>query len=221
MLTDIEGTTSSIDFVKDVLFPYARARLPAFVRANAHEPAVREQLDATARETDADPGDVDALIDTLVAWIDEDRKATPLKALQGMIWASGYRDRDYVAHVYDDAAAALRHWKDAGHDLYVYSSGSVPAQKLFFAHSTHGDLTPLFSGYFDTTTGPKRDAESYARIAAAIGVPVREVLFLSDIDAEIEAARKAGMRTRWVRRDLAANATLPNGAVRSFADISP
>lgn len=201
ILTDIEGTTSSISFVKDVLFPYARERLPAFVRANANDPEVRRHLDDAAREGGIANADDETTIQLLLRWIDEDRKATPLKALQGMVWVGGYDGRDFVAHVYPDALEGLRRWHAAGVPIHVYSSGSVPAQKLYFAHTQAGDLSSLFAGYFDTTIGGKREPESYRKIAAAIGVPARQILFLSDIDAELDAAAEAGMQTRWVRRD--------------------
>lgn len=204
ILTDIEGTTSSIDFVKDVLFPYARERMGAFVREHAGEPAVRAQLDAAAREAGMDGACDEDIVGLLRRWIDEDRKATPLKALQGMIWEQGYAGSDFVAHVYPDALEALRRWHARGHRLYVYSSGSVQAQKLFFAHTAGGDLSPLFSGYFDTTMGAKREPDSYVRIAAAIGEPASRIVFLSDIEAELDAAAAAGMATRWVRRDAIA-----------------
>jgi len=200
IVTDIEGTTSSISFVHDVLFPYARANLTGFVAAHGHEPAVRAELDAAKREA-GDPGMADdAVVAALQRWIDEDRKATSLKALQGMIWAEGYRAGGFQGHVYDDAAEALRHWHKAGKKLYVYSSGSVPAQKLIFGHTKFGDLTPLFSGYFDTTTGPKKEAESYRKIAVAVGIPASRILFLSDSVDEITAARAAGMQTVQLRR---------------------
>jgi enolase-phosphatase E1 len=220
VLTDIEGTTSSIDFVKDVLFPYARARLPAFVANNADVPAVREQLDAVAREAGISRDDVPALAAELVRWIDEDRKATPLKALQGMIWEAGYREGAFVAHVYDDAVAALQRWRRAGRRLYVYSSGSVQAQKLFFTHTAAGDLTPLFSGYFDTTSGGKREAASYERIAGEIGVEPAAIVFLSDIEAEVDAARAAGMDTVWVRRDGGFSESSVHRQAESFDDIA-
>jgi enolase-phosphatase E1 len=195
VLTDIEGTTSSIAFVKDVLFPYSRERLPAFVETHASKPEVLHWLRDTAREADIPESDREAIVATLLRWIAEDRKATPLKALQGMIWREGYETGAYRAHMYPDVAAKLREWKARGLRLYVYSSGSVAAQKLFFAHSEAGDLTPLFDGYFDTEIGGKREAESYARIVSAIAVPAGEVLFLSDIAAELDAARAAGLRT--------------------------
>jgi enolase-phosphatase E1 len=206
ILTDIEGTTSSIAFVAETLFPYARERLPAYVAA--HPAAVAPIL---AEVTATEPGDPVA---TLTRWIDEDRKATPLKALQGMIWEDGYREGAFTGHIYPDAVAALRRWHAAGTRLYVFSSGSVPAQKLLFAHSDAGDLTPLFAGYFDTTTGPKREAASYQAIAAAIDLPPADILFLSDTPAEIAAARAAGMDALLIDRDGGA------GDIASFAEIA-
>jgi enolase-phosphatase E1 len=199
ILTDIEGTTSSISFVKDVLFPYARRALPRFVATRGKEPAVRKWLDAVA----ADNGGIceDAMIvEVLQGWIDEDRKHTALKALQGMVWADGYRNADFTAHIYPDAADALSAWHDAGLPLHVYSSGSVPAQRLFFGHSDAGDLTPLFFGWFDTEIGGKREPASYRRIAEAIGTPPSDILFLSDVVEELDAARDAGLATALVDR---------------------
>jgi enolase-phosphatase E1 len=200
ILTDIEGTTSSISFVKDVLFPYARTHLASFVAEHGDEPEVTHWLAATAQEADLDPADRDAIVATLRRWIDEDRKATPLKALQGMIWLAGYRDGAYQAHVYPEVADRLRAWKAQGLPLYVYSSGSVPAQKLFFRYSEAGDLSTLFDGHFDTEIGGKRDADSYTRISAAIGVAPADILFLSDIVEELDAARSAGLQTTWLCR---------------------
>ncbi len=157
ILTDIEGTTSSISFVKDVLFPYARRALPRFVASRGKEPGVRKWLDAVAAENGGMCEDA-MIVEVLQGWIDEDRKHTALKALQGMIWADGYKSADFTAHIYPDAAPALRAWHASGLPLYVYSSGSVPAQRLFFGHSDAGDLTPLFSGWYDTEMGGKREA---------------------------------------------------------------
>ncbi|HXS74272.1 MAG TPA: acireductone synthase [Rhodanobacteraceae bacterium] len=200
ILTDIEGTTSSIAFVKDVLFPYSRARLPAFVDAHCGDTDVRRWLGEVAREIGVAEFDRNAIVAALLHWLDEDRKATPLKALQGMIWREGYETGAYRAHLYPEVAAKLREWKARGLRLYVYSSGSVAAQKLFFAHSEAGDLTPLFDGYFDTEIGGKREPGAYARIASAMDVRPGEVLFLSDIAAELDAARKAGLGTMQVCR---------------------
>lgn len=201
ILTDIEGTTSSITFVKDVLFPYARARIAAYVREHAHEPDVATQIAATAQEAAVDAGDLDAVCDVLLRWIDEDRKATPLKALQGMVWKEGYESGAFVAHVYPDAYDALRRYHAEGRRLFVYSSGSIAAQRLYFAHTTYGDLSPLFSGYFDTTIGPKREAASYQRIADEVGAAPGAIVFFSDIEAELDAAADAGMATHLIRRD--------------------
>ena len=205
ILTDIEGTTSSIAFVAETLFPYARARLPAFVAAHPDKTAP-----ILAEVVAMEPGDPVA---TLRRWIDEDRKATPLKALQGMIWADGYREGAFTGHIYPDAAAALRRWHAAGIALYVFSSGSVAAQKLLFGHSDAGDLTPLFSGYFDTTTGPKREAASYQAIANAIGLAADEILFLSDTPEEIAAAREAGLSALLIDRDGG------TGDIATFEDV--
>lgn len=194
VLTDIEGTTSSIAFVKDVLFPYARDRLPRFVEAHRDDPDVIRWLNATAREAGIDDPRSRRVVDTLLRWIDEDRKATPLKALQGMIWKAGYEGGDYHAHVYPEVPEKLRAWKAQGLKLYVYSSGSEAAQKLLFGHTVAGDLSALFDGWFDTEIGGKRERGSYLRIAEAIGLPPPAIVFLSDIGAELDAARGAGMQ---------------------------
>ena len=199
ILTDIEGTTSSISFVKQVLFPFAREALPRFVRARGGEPEVRRWLDAVAVEHGAICSD-DTIVETLQGWIDEDRKHTALKALQGMIWREGYLSGELEADMYPDAVAALRRWHDAGHRLAVYSSGSVAAQKLLFAHTDAGDLTPLFDAFFDTEVGHKREAGSYRTIGERLAVPAGEIVFLSDVVEELDAAREAGMRTVLVDR---------------------
>lgn len=195
ILTDIEGTTSSISFVKDVLFPYAREHLRAFVESHADDPEVRHWLSEAAREADIEEADTGSIIATLIHWIDIDRKATPLKALQGMIWKDGYTSGAYRAHMYPEVADCLRAWHQQGVRLYVYSSGSVPAQKLLFGYSDAGDLSALFSGWFDTRIGHKRETASYAAIANNIGVPPADILFLSDITEELDAAAEAGMQT--------------------------
>ena len=194
VLTDIEGTTSSIAFVKDVLFPYARRALPAFVAARGNEPAVRRWLDQVALENGGLCSDA-MIVEVLQGWIDTDRKHTALKALQGLLWEEGYARGDYRAHFYADAATALRAWQAAGHPLYVYSSGSVPAQQLFFGYSEAGDLRPLVSGWFDTEIGGKREVDSYRRIVAAIGEAAEDIVFLSDVVEELDAAREAGLQT--------------------------
>lgn len=229
ILTDIEGTTSSISFVKDVLFPYAADHLPAFVKENINDEKVQTALQQTA-ELAAEDGDVintedtDALIAILLQWISEDRKAIPLKTLQGLIWKTGYENGDYQAHMYPDATEYLKKWHDAGLPLYVYSSGSVKAQELFFGYSQDGNLLPLFKGHFDTLMGGKRETQSYLNILAELqkthaGLNAADVLFLSDIKEELDAAKEAGMQTVWLLRDSEIPADAAHKAVKSFAEI--
>jgi len=200
IVTDIEGTTSSLSFVKDVLFPYARERMADFVRGHAKDAAVTHWLNEV-RQIAGSALSNDEVIAQLIRWVDEDKKITPLKALQGMIWEDGYKKSDFKGHMYEDAVRHLQKWKDAGIRLYVYSSGSVLAQKLLFAHTDYGDLTPLFSGYFDTSIGGKREADSYRNIAESIGIAPADTLFLSDIREELDAAQAVGMQTRWLVRE--------------------
>ncbi len=199
ILTDIEGTTSSISFIKDVLFPYARRELPRFVREHAAEPDVRRWLDEVATEQGGICSD-EVVVETLQGWIDQDRKHIALKALQGMVWENGYRSAEFTAPIYPDAARSLQEWREAGQRMAVYSSGSVPAQKLFFGHSDAGDLTGLFDAWFDTAVGHKREAGSYRAIASALACDARDIVFLSDVVEELDAAREAGMRTVLVDR---------------------
>ncbi len=223
VLVDIEGTTSTIAFVHTVLFPYADAHLDAYVAAHREEPVVAQALLDAAREAGEEPDVDDAtVLAHLHRWIAEDRKSTPLKTLQGLIWAEGYRQTGLRGHVYPDAAAGLRRWHDAGLRLYVYSSGSINAQKVLFAHSEQGDLSPLFSGYFDTTTGPKRERASYETIARAIGLPAAEIVFLSDVDPELDAAREAGLQTIRLLRpaDTPDGATTTHRSATSFDEIA-
>lgn len=218
ILTDIEGTTSSLSFVKDVLFPYARNHMADFVRQHAEEPEVAKLLDDARAVADEELG-VEALIKQLIRWIDEDQKVTPLKTLQGMIWATGYKNGDFTGHVYEDAARNLHHWHEQGIRLYVFSSGSVQAQKLIFSHSDFGDLTPLFSGYFDTTIGSKREVEAYLNIIDEINLPAESILFLSDIAWELDAARSAGMQTLQLIRDESVNVS-DHYSISSFDQIN-
>jgi len=217
-VTDIEGTTSSLSFVQDVLFPYARERMARFVRAHANDPAVRGLLD-DARQLIGGRADDEEVIVQLIQWIDEDKKVTPLKALQGMIWEQGYRQGDFKGHVYEDAVRNLKQWQARGIRLYVFSSGSVQAQKLLFAHTGYGDLTPLFSGYFDTTVGAKKEASSYHKIAQSIGLAPDDILFLSDIKEELDAAHEAGMQTAWLLRDSTPGGVAGHITVSNFDEI--
>lgn len=211
-----------IAFVHEVLFPYAEQHLDAYVAAHRAEPEVAQAMLEAARLANLDPGAGDGtVLAHLHAWIAEDRKATPLKTLQGLIWADGYESGELRGHVYPDAAAGLRRWHDAGLRLYVYSSGSVAAQQTLFGNSVHGDLTALLSGYFDTTTGPKRESASYAAIARAIALPPHGVVFLSDVDAELDAARAAGMQTVRLLRpaDTPPGATTSHPSAAGFEEI--
>jgi enolase-phosphatase E1 len=212
IVTDIEGTTGSIAFVRDVLFPYAKEQVADFVNRRHADPEVARSLREAALAA-GEPEAPDARVVALLrAWIDEDRKIIPLKTLQGLIWAEGYARGILQGHVYADAAAGLRRWHAAGLALYVYSSGSIAAQKLLFGHSSAGDLTALFSGYFDTTSGAKTDAAAYASIAAAIGVAPADILFLSDREAELDAAHVAG----WQVACLARPADAPPGVISKY-----
>ncbi len=219
IVTDIEGTTSSLSFVKDVLFPYSRARLAEFVRAHAQEPAVRRELDEVRRLSGKNLTEAE-VIEQLLRWIAEDKKLTPLKSLQGMIWEDGYKKSDFKGHMYEDAARHLQKWNQAGIRLYVFSSGSVQAQKLLFAHTGYGDLTPLFSGYFDTNIGSKREAGSYRKIAESIGTAPQDILFLSDIKEELDAAQAAGMQTIWLVRDGTIDPKAAHWQSRNFDEIT-
>ena len=163
ILTDIEGTTSSISFVKDILFPYAEKNLPAFIRTNRQNNSVRKELNEVAKISDIPSHNVEALITKLIEWIKADKKTTPLKSLQGMIWKKGYKNADYKAHIYNDAIQKLVEWREKNIKIFVYSSGSIQAQKLFFQYSLYGDVRSLFNDYFDTTIGVKKNQDSYKK----------------------------------------------------------
>ncbi|MEZ0585381.1 acireductone synthase [Erwinia sp. STN24] len=203
IVTDIEGTTSDIRFVHNVLFPYARENLAAFIAAFQHREEVAQALSDLRDEIAQPQATVEDLITVLFGFMDEDRKSTALKALQGMIWRDGYFNGSFTGHLYPDVLPALKAWHQAGIGLYVYSSGSVAAQKLLFGYSDEGDITSLFSGYFDTHVGAKRETDSYRNIAADIGLAPGELLFLSDIRQELDAAREAGWHTVQLIRDEA------------------
>lgn len=189
LLFDIEGTTTDINFVHKVLFPYATERIAEYVRKNPEHPAVHEVMAQLPTPT------IDGAIALLLAWIAEDKKIGALKTLQGDIWTEGYKSGAFKGHVYPDVRPAWEDWKKQGLKLAIYSSGSVTAQKLIFGHSENGDLTPLLSAYFDTKVGAKREFKSYQTIAEELKVPAADVTFFSDIKEELDAARAAGMKT--------------------------
>lgn len=219
IVMDIEGTTSSIDFVHQSLFPYAKKNMRSFLREHTRWPEVAAHLHEVAHIEGRQLTWEDAA-DVLERWIAEDRKATPLKALQGMIWKIGYEDGELKGHVYADTPVYLRQWHEAGKKLYVYSSGSVEAQQLIFGYSDYGDLTPLFSGYFDTRTGGKREAQSYRSILGQIGTRGEETLFLSDVGEELDAAREAGMKTCQLLRDAKAKPFPAHPQAKDFSEIA-
>jgi len=218
VVVDIEGTTSSIAFVKESLYPYARKHIPDYVRK--HAAAIQDIIDEVRRIEGSLSLDIPQLIAVLLRWMDDDRKLTPLKTLQGLVWREGFASGALCAPVYDDALRALTGWREQGLPLYVYSSGSVAAQRLLFSHTEQGDLTSLFSGYFDTTTGSKLEAESYRVIARSVGLPPESNLFLSDHPGEIEAAHAAGMQAVWVDRGPFSPSEEEPPRIRSFDEIA-
>jgi enolase-phosphatase E1 len=217
-LLDVEGTTTPISFVHDVLFPYARREMAGFLGARRSDPAVRDAL-AQLREEGRLQDGIEPALEYVGELMDADRKSTALKALQGLVWERGFTQGELRGRMYPDVAPALRRWRRQGRSTFIYSSGSVLAQRLVFAHSDAGDLSPLLSGYFDTTTGPKKEAGSYRRIAETIGLAPGDVLFVSDSADEIAAARAAGMGAAWCARDAPQGA--PRDAIQSFDALAP
>ena len=239
LLLDIEGTTCPVSFVAEVLFPYARERLQAYLDAHGQEPEVMALVDDARELWLADPsasaqellatsgatsqtGSTAARASQVVPYlqwlIDHDVKATPLKDLQGRIWREGYASGEIVAPLFSDVPDALRRWHAQGLVLGVYSSGSVPAQQLLYQHSQAGDLTTLFSHWFDTRTGPKQEPGSYASIATAMGTEPSSVLFVSDSLAELQAADAVGMAVLFSDRDD--NPGRDNGSFARISDYS-
>jgi enolase-phosphatase E1 len=224
ILLDVEGTTSAVAYVYDVMFPFARRNLAKYLDTAWDSPAlvpVRKQvaIDTSNAATEHDRAEFEREI---VRQMDQDIKATGLKQLQGLIWQDGFESGELVAHVFDDVPVALQKWKDVGLDLRIYSSGSVHAQRLFFGHTASGDLLPMFSGHYDTQVGGKREPESYTKIAQDWGLAAEEILFLSDVVAELDAARDAGMQTGLCLRP--GNAAVEPGhghaTCESFAEIT-
>jgi len=210
VLLDIEGTTTPVSFVYDVLFPYARRHAKRYLEDHLSSPDVQSDLEGLRRQHAIDlseglgppalagdsPGDRIESLAAYIHWLmDRDRKLTPLKSLQGRIWQEGYEKGELLGQVFDDVPRAFSLWNDRGKRVCIYSSGSVLAQRLLFAHTTSGDLTGFISDYFDTNVGGKRDRESYRRIAASLGRAASEIVFVSDVTAELDAARSAGLLT--------------------------
>jgi enolase-phosphatase E1 len=202
LVTDIEGTTTPITFVKDVLFPYAQKYLPDFVRIHAETPAVAGALAEVRAMLDNPNASLSECVDILDDQMRRDVKATPLKTLQGLVWEEGYRCGNFLAPIYADVLPLLERARAKNVPVYVYSSGSIAAQKLLFSYTDKGNLMEYFKDYFDTTSGLKTDASSYKRIAAVLGVVnLQDILFLSDSIAEVAAARDAGWKALQVFRD--------------------
>jgi enolase-phosphatase E1 len=232
LLLDVEGTTTATSFVYDVLFPFARAHLREFLQADPNDPATRQDLSALRAERQAEaedgapewgkasPAEALASAAAYAEWLmDRDRKSTALKSLQGRIWKDGYRSGTLKSHVYPDVRPALERCRAQRRSADIFSSGSVLAQRLLFEHTTEGDLTPLIHGYFDTTTGPKKAANSYRRIAEALRVAPAAVLFVSDVPAELDAAREAGMGTTLCVRGDAEPPATEHPVLRTFDEI--
>ena len=214
ILLDIEGTIGSIDFVAQVLFPYSRRRLESFVAERKDDSTVQAILEATRA---ADPARTP--LATLIDWHDRDVKAPPLKQLQGLIWADGFRDGSFKSHLYGDAVRAMQNWHSAGMQVCIYSSGSRQAQLLYFEHSAFGDLRPLITEYFDTSIGAKTEPASYAAIAQALGRNASDILFLTDNPREVLAATAASFPSIQIVRESAA----PDPSLlhaRDFEEIS-
>jgi enolase-phosphatase E1 len=207
ILLDVEGTTAPIDFVYSVLFPYARREFEAFLSDRWDDPEVRAavtDLEAVRHNDDPSAPRVrdhsgitsPAAVAAYARWLmDRDRKTTPLKALQGLIWERGYEAGIVTAQIFPDVAPAFARWRERGLRIASYSSGSVRAQVLLYRHTQAGDLTPYLEAFFDTTVGAKGERESYERIASALGLHPEVVLFVSDVVTELEAARGAGLAT--------------------------
>lgn len=220
IVTDIEGTTSSLSFVKDVLFPYAREHIEEYVREHCTEDPIETLVDDVRQEVGRELS-LDEVIAQLIEWIDQDRKVTPLKSIQGLLWEAGYRNGDFKGHIYEDAKNKLEEWHNQSIKLYVYSSGSVYAQKLLFGYTEYGDLNYLFDGYFDTRIGAKAETGSYKNIIAELGLKPEEILFLSDVEPELDAAYAAGMQTIQLVREGAPIQSGKYKQVSNFNQIDP
>ncbi len=219
IILDIEGTVSPISFVKDVLFPYSREKMKDFIKNSKDNPEVKKILEEV-KEIEKKELSEDEIIEILIKWIDEDKKIAPLKEIQGMIWKEGFENGELKAPLYEDAYEKMKTWKDK-YNLYIYSSGSVQAQKLFFSHTTHGNILNWFKDFFDTRIGNKKENQSYKNILSQIGFKPDEVVFLSDNPDEIKAAADAGLNVIKVSRpeDVEWIEGFPFKQIKSFKEI--
>ena len=203
IIVDTAGTTTDMDFIHNVLFPYSAKALPAFLTQNEHNLLV-ENCIADVRDIALEPdASLERVAELLQQWIAEDRKVTPLKTLQGLIWKQGYAKGEFKGHIYPDFIDAIHGYKQQNLRIYSFSSGSAEAQAMLFSHSDGGDLTPLFNGHFDTRTGSKLDRQAYANIINTISLSGKQILFVSDQIEELKAASIAGMRTVQMVRNSA------------------
>jgi len=216
ILTDIEGTTSSIDYVKTTMFGYSKKKLRDYLQSHWDQEHVKTIIKNLSKKLEKDV-DIDLAVKTFEELIEKDIKDTLLKELQGHIWEEGFKNAELKGHIYEDAYLKLKELKEKGYKIFVYSSGSIKAQKLFFGHSSYGDITYLFDGFFDTTTGSKKDPDSYLKIASTIGLDPKEILFLSDIKEEINASKEAGMNAILVSRDSPCE---EKDCIRDFTEIN-
>ncbi len=224
VVVDIEGTTSSTAFVTTTLFAYSRDHFAEYLSAHRDDAALARVLDGVRTEAGEPDADEARVVAILGSWVDADAKVTPLKTLQGWIWRDGFERGDLTSHLFPDVEPALRAWHARGLTLAIFSSGSVDAQRAWFGHSPAGDLQPLLSAYFDTeNAGPKRDPDSYRKIATALGREANAIAFLSDARAELDAARDAGWYVIGVDRPgepLAAQGFGDHPTVSSFAGVT-
>lgn len=220
ILMDIEGTTSSISFVKDVLFPYFLSNIDDINKlSNIKEVkyAFGQVLRLVKQDENRDITTSEEVIFQLKKWCQQDLKITPLKTLQGILWQKGYQNGELLGHVYDDVPVMLENWNFLGKKMGIFSSGSVNAQKLLFSHSVKGNLSTYFSNYFDTNIGSKRDSDTYSLITKKLALPQNRILFLSDVIEELAAADKAGMKTVQITRE--GNIQSWKQAVSNFSEI--
>jgi enolase-phosphatase E1 len=224
VLLDVEGTTTPISFVSDVLFPYARSHLRAYLRAHASDPEVKSALQLLRAECATDgsaPDTVESFAEYAESLMDRDSKSTGLKMLQGLIWKVGFASGALRGEVFDDVPPALRRWREAGLRTAIYSSGSVLSQKLLFASTAFGDLTGDLHAHFDTSVGPKRDPGSYRRIARELDIEPASLLFLSDVSAELDATRAAGCQVALTVRpgNSSQSAPMETDILSTFAEV--
>jgi len=217
IVTDIEGTTSSLSYVKEVMFPYSKRRLRDFLKSNWEKPEVKSIIERLSRRLGKEV-DVELAVKTFEEWIEKDLKDGLLKELQGHIWEEGFSKGELKGHVYPDAYEKLRELKERGYRLFVYSSGSVKAQKLFFGNTDYGDITGLFDGFFDTGVGQKKERESYINISKAVGLKPEELVFISDVEEELDAAKSAGLNTVLIVREGEGKSS-KHRTIRSFYEL--